>query len=411
MDKVIVFIKSIGITKLDVVKAVREKGYRIAIAEKGYDNSNKIADYLIDTEADNIDMLISDIAEFSLEHEVAAILSFTESGIEQAAAVTQVLGYPGPNYKSIKICRNKYLTRIEMKKNGLPTPGFFKAKSLGEIKDKISALKFPVIIKPLNFSGSCSVARVDEFKELEDKFKLISSQREDSPFKDFMGDNIHDYWLIEEYLEGFEISVECFTYKGETFVAAIHDKMCQVEAPYFLEEVFVTPSPRISTELSNVIIDLTKRVLKTIDFNFGLSHVEYRVTKEGPVLLEINGRQGGGMVAESVCYSVGVNLPKIMVEMSLGMTPDVKLEKPKPVVFQTLIVEEGTIKEAKGFEDAQKNEKLKIAEQWAKPGDIIKARQAEYGGFILATGNEEDDVNKIINIVKDAASKIEFTIE
>jgi len=29
----------------------------------------------------------------------------------------------------------------------------------------------------------------------------------------------------------------------------------------------------------------------------------------------------------------------------------------------------------------------------------------------LATGNEKDDVNKIINIVKDAASKIEFTIE
>lgn len=411
MDKVIVFIKSVGITKLDVVKMIREKGYKIAIAERGYDNPNEIADYLIDTETNNIDMLISDIAEFCLEHEVAAILSFTESGIEQAAAVTQVLGYPGPNYKSVKICRNKYITRIVMKKNGLPTPGFFKAKSLGEIKDKIIALKFPVIIKPLNFSGSCSVARVDAFDELDDKFKLISSQREDSPFKDFMGDNIHDYWLIEEYLEGFEISVECFTYKGNTFVVAIHDKMCQVEAPYFLEEIFVTPSPRISAELSNVIIDLTKKVLKAIDYNFGLSHVEYRVTKEGPVLLEINGRQGGGMIAESVCYSVGVNLPQIMVEMSLGMIPDVKFEKPKPVVFQTLIVEEGTIKAVKGFEDVKKNEKLMIVEQWAKPGEIVKARQAEYGGFILATGNEGEEVDKIMNIVKDAASQIKFIVE
>lgn len=408
MSKVVVFIRSNAVGKLGTIETIRNLGYDIAIAEKNYINSDNIANHVIDVDTNNIDELITSIAEFGREYEIAAITSFTEFGIEQAATLAQVLGYPGPNLKSVKISRNKYLTRIFMEKNQIPTPKFFKASSIHVIKEKCLNLQFPIIIKPLNFAGACAVVKVETIEELEQKFEELLSKRKDAPIKHFMNDTMSKDWLIEEYLEGFEVSVECFTYKGNVTPVVIHDKACSVEAPYFIEDFFVTPSKRINEELEKKIKEMTKKILTAIGFDLGLSHVEYRITKDGPVLLEINPRQGGILVPESVFYSTGINLPEIMVKMSLGIEPNVGLIEQIPVAFQTLTAEEGRIKKVKGFEKVREMKGLTLVEQWAKEGQLIEARQANYGGAILATG---DSIETLTKRLKEAASYIEFEME
>ncbi len=45
-----------------------------------------------------------------------------------------------------------------------------------------------------------------------------------------------ELWLCEEYLDGYEISVECVVDKEHKEVVAIHDKMTPMDCPPFLEK-------------------------------------------------------------------------------------------------------------------------------------------------------------------------------
>ena len=407
--KIIIIIRSTGTQKLKVVKIAKDMGYEIAIAaEKGFKDTDKIFDYIIDTDVNNIDALVTDIAEFELQHDVIAILSFTEFGIEYSATISNILGYSGLSFKAAKICRNKFLTRSELKKHDLPSPKFLKVKNLEEMKKGIENIGVPVIIKPLNLAASCATVKINNINEIKEMYARLREMRKKSPVVGIMNDTIENYWIVEEYLEGFEISVETFTFNGETTIVAIHDKMCVVEAPYFLEEFFVTPSPRIDANLAKQIEDLTKKSLKSIGFNLGLSHVEYRITEKGPLLIEINGRLGGGLIGESVYISTGVNMYEVLLKMHLGIKPEVNIEQHNPVAFQMIVCPEGTVKSVIGFDEAMKNNKLKIVDQRIKVGDIVKARQADYGGWILATG---DNLDEIINNVQEASAKIKFFVD
>lgn len=409
MDKVIVFVRPAGLMRLDTASFIKQSGYKIAIAaDEGYIDSDNVSDYIIYSEINNIDKLISDIAEFGTLHEIVGVLSFAEACIEQASAVAEALGLNGPSFGAIKVCRNKYLTRIMTKEKGVPSPNFFIAKSLDEIKCKIKGVKFPVIVKPLNLAGSCGVTRIDNISELNEKYDELILKRKNSSIKKVLDDTTEGYWIVEEYIEGFEISVESYTYNGYTEVITIHDKILPVEAPYFTEGMSATPSPRIKIDLEKKIKEITKNALKAVNFDNGVSHVEFRVTNDEPVLLEINGRPGGGLILESVYYSTGIKLNEALVKICLGIDPKESVKYRKPSVVSHISPPEGKILEIEGVNLLKNNKELSIFQQRVKAGDIIKTSSAQLGVVILATGN---DIKYLIELIKNETSKINFIME
>jgi len=410
MEKVIVFIRSFGLMRLDTYNIVKKLGYKIAIAaDKDFnDKNNALGDYVIYTDTSNVDKLITDISNFGMSHKVEAVLTFLEQCIEQAATVAQILGCKGPSLESIKICRNKFLTRIKTIQKGIPTPGFFIAKSIEEIKEKVNVIKFPIIIKPLNFAGACAVIKVDCKEELDLKYQALLLRRENAAIKGSMADTTEEYWLVEEYIDGFEISVEAYAYQGQTVVVTIHDKILPVEAPDFIEGMSATPSPRITDELKGRIEQLTQEVFNSIGFRNGVAHVEYRISNNEPLLLEVNGRPGGGFVAESVFYSTGVQLNEVLIKICLGIDPSIHIENVKPTVLNELCPPEGKIVDIIGVNELKENKNLVIVEQRVKPGDIIKTSSMQLGILILAVG---DNVEYLIELVKDLSCKVKFIVE
>lgn len=408
-NKYIIFIRGGGVGKLSVVDFVRENGYKIAIADLNYKNSTGWADEIINSDPNNQEQFISDVIEFCTRHDVAAILSFAEFGVELAAIITGILGFPGQNVNAVRACRNKYLTRVLTSRKGLPCPKFSKADSLGELKESFRKINAPSIIKPLNFAAASAVAKVNSEDEIEAVYKDLINKRAESPIIDYMLDTTKDSWLIEEYLNGFEISVESYTYEGKTQVIAIHDKLCEVEAPYFYEDILATPSPRISQDMADQIEKMTKDILEAVNYRMGLSHTEFRITPGGPVLVEVNARQGGTLNAESTFYSTGINLPQLLISMSLGVSPDINIQSRKPTVYKIIFApSEGIIRSIDGFENAKQFKSIKIAEQWLKEGMPIKARQSDYVGSILGSGESMEDV---LSDIRRAVSQVHICMD
>ena len=386
--------------------AIKERNYEIAVVADKYEGNK--ADYVLNIDYKNLDIVVSELVKFREHHKIAMIFSVSEFGIEVAAATAEILGIPyGSSFAAVKRARNKYLTRQFLRDKNVATPNFGIAKNLEELKNIAVNIGFPVIVKPLNGAGACSVIQLNSKTEIEEKAAAMIANRSKMPVNDYRIDTTEEYWIVEEYLDGVEISVECCTFEGETSVIAIHDKYCDVCEPYFIEKTFVTPSPRFTDRQIAEIEQMAKDVLTAIEYDYGIAHVEMKVTEKGPILLEVNARVGGGLNMESVLCSTGINILEVLLDIRRGIKPNINITHRKNVAFTMIPVVEGTVKKILGFEDAMEVEHVSMAQPYLEVGEVVKARQANYGGFILA---KDDEMPILLDALKVAEQKVDFEI-
>ena len=116
------------------------------------------------------------------------------------------------------------------------------------------------------------------------------------------------------------------------------------------------------------------------------------------------------MVVESVWQSTGINLYEVLLDIRTGHEFHVDIDKIRreKVAFSMIPVEEGVVEEIKGFDLVNKSKHIVYAEPWVEIGERIRARQANYGGFIFATGG---DIENMLAEINKEEKKIEFVIK
>lgn len=407
-EKVVIFVQSGGGKSVKTIplQLAKDMGYKVAVAEKNFKNEYGLADYSISVDTENIDLLITEVVDFSTKHNVIGILTFTEFAVEQTALLAQILGLPGLSVKAARIARNKYLTRVLLEKHGIEQNKFMCTNDLYGSKEKIEKeIGYPVIIKPLKFAGSCAVTKVESPEEFESFVNKVKADRKLAPMNVWSEDNLSELWLCEEYLEGYEISVECIVDREKKYIAAIHDKMAPMKQPPFLEEYFVTPSPRITAELEEQIINMTGNILDCMDYDFGLAHVEFRITEDGPRLIEVNARLGGILVGKSVENSTGVNMFESLIKLATGQEVSVSVNTRVPTAFGVVYARAGVVAGVEGMEEVEKMQGIKLLEQWINPGDTVMATEVGYGTVVLA---EAESSEKAYEIVDSAIKSIRY---
>lgn len=313
MKKGIIVLGANGLAKLDTIKRIHSHNISIILICEYIDNPNSdFYDYLIKSDMSSIDKMVSDIYYFLHNHliQIVTCTSFTEFHVETAALLNNYFELKGHSYKSVKIARNKYLTKVELKKSQecvLYVPGFNLIRAVEDIR-QLEFKNKSYIIKPLNCTASYGIYKVNSKNEMVQVFHDFKGNVE-KKLEQKMNTKVEDgYLMAEEYIDGFEISAESVTYGGKTYTYAIHDKISPVEAPYFLETCCVTKSERITESLEKVIKDVVRKILNAINYEYGITHIEFRIKDGIPYLIEINVRPGGGMIFESVFYSTGINM-------------------------------------------------------------------------------------------------------
>jgi len=165
---------------------------------------------------------------------------------------------------------------------------------------------FPAIVKPTDRSGSRGVTKV---YNVEERQKAIARAFAESLVKEV---------IIEEYVEGKEISVESISYKGMHYVLQITDKVTTGE-PYFVELEHHQPSS-LSVELQDKIRMLVPLALDALHITNGASHTEIKITPDGDLkIIEIGARMGGDFIGSHLVeLSTGYDLLKGVIQVSLG---------------------------------------------------------------------------------------------
>ena len=226
------------------------------------------------------------------------------------AFVAENMGLPGKNYQAAVLANNKYLMRNALVEAGIPCPKYIMINSneleVGDKLSLISSLSYPLIIKPSDRSGSLGVTKVESSSEL----LLAIKKAIDMSFKKEA--------MIEEYIEGREISVEFISYNNKHYPLQITDKQT-TGAPHFVELAHHQPSD-LQPEQWKEVYELTEKALTGLGLSNGASHSEYKISDDGRIfVIEIGGRMGGDFIgSDLVSLSTGYDFVKGVIDVALG---------------------------------------------------------------------------------------------
>lgn len=322
--------------------------------------------------------------------------------MKTVAKVCEDLNLIGINEKTAINATNKNCMRNALEKYNVDIPMYFSVNSYNDYINAVRKVKdssYKCIVKPSDNSGSRGIKLIKSYNKLE-----IDEAYRHSKENSFSGQI-----MVEEYMEGPEVSVESLSINGECYIIQVTDKLT-TGAPYFVEMGHSQPSS-LPNNIIKSIKELTKKATKAIGVEEGPAHTEIKVTKEGPKIVEIGARLGGdNITTHLVLYSTGINMVKNTIKIALGEQVNINKEIDMCSAIKYKDCPEGIIKEISGINEAKKVSGVKDIEIVHDIGEKSKEIQSSNDrvAYVISQGKTLDDA---INSCDTALNKIEVIVK
>ena len=275
-------------------------------AWKANDVGEKIADYFYPISIVEKEEILSKCIEIGVDG-VCTIAS--DLAVITANYVADKMGLIGNSLDCTLKSTNKHEMRNCFEMNGDPSPKSIRVSSVDDLKG--IELSYPVIVKPLDRSGSRGITKLESADGLEDAIHIAIEQ------------GFEDAALVEEFVEGKEYSVEYISWEGIHSFLALTYKFTS-GAPHYIETGHLEPAP-VDEKVVERIKSITEHALDSLGIKYGASHTEVKVNKDGVIkIIEIGGRMGGDFIGSSlVKLSTGVDFVEQVIRVSLGEKPEI----------------------------------------------------------------------------------------
>jgi biotin carboxylase len=269
----------------------------------------------------------ADAAAALRPHAPGGLATFYDTGMEHLAAIAAELEVPFHSAATARRLEDKLEQREALRAAGLPTPALV-ALAAGTDRASVeriaSTLSFPAVLKPRRASGSWHTFRVENPDALGALWDELADEPEDR--------------VVEEYLSdgppmplGFEadyVSVETVVADGQMTHLAITGRFPL--APPFRETGFFIPAT-LGPAQASAVLELAGQTLEALGFAIGCAHTEIKLTAEGPRVIEVNGRIGGG-VPDMLRLLSGVEIVRLAMRAALGLPAEHSEPPPRDAV-------------------------------------------------------------------------------
>lgn len=246
-------------------------------------------------------------------HRPAGLLSYDEWLVEATAAAADRLGMPTSPPAAVARCRDKAATRSHLAARGIAQPRSRPVASTTEAVEAAGEIGYPVVVKARRLAGSIAVRRADDARAVEEAYRDAAG----TIFPGVANDGADV--LIEEYLDGPEISVDSVVADGRVTPLVLARKRTGL-TPYFEETGHVVDAddPLLRDD---GLLEQLRRVHAGIGLTFGMTHTEFRLTRGGPRLVEVNARLGGDFIPYLGHLATGVDLAVVAGRVATGGSP------------------------------------------------------------------------------------------
>jgi biotin carboxylase len=310
---------------------------------------------------------------------VERVVSMIEDGLEAAATATDALGLPGAGTDVVGVLQDKFAFRSLLNDRAVDATVARIGHTERDLREFVETYG-PAVIKPRYGSGSIGVRRVHGAGDVP---------RVAAWARDF---GLHTF-LMEEYLEGPEISVEAFSYAGRHVVLAHTAK----ETLDSLVEIGHVQPAGLAPDAATAVDDLVVRMLDAVGLQDGPSHTEVKLTPRGPRLVESHNRRGGDRIADLVHEVYGIDIDALAYRWYAGLTEPVVPGVPRcGAAIRFLTAEPGVVEAVDGAEAVRADPDVVDLHIGVAPGDTVQPIAWSYdrSGLLIVRGSDADDARE-----------------
>lgn len=394
-----IMILGASILQLPAIKKAKEMGLDVIAVDM---NPNAVGFDVPGIKKEIISTIdVPAIVEAAKKHQIDGIMTLaTDMPMRSVAAVARKMNLVGIDENTALKATNKAEMRNALKLGGVPIPKFIKVSNEDEYMDAVKQFSVPFIVKPADSSGSRGIFEVIDITNQE----LIKKAYEYCRSYSKVGDVV-----VEEYMDGPEVSVETLAIDGVCHVIQITDKLT-TGAPHYVEMGHSQPT-RHSKEIAEKICEVAKAANKAIGIENGPSHTEIIVTSEGPKIVELGARLGGdNITTHLVPLSTGVNMVECCIKIALGEKPDIEPKWNKGAAIRYFEQQAGKVESIEGLDDAEMIEGIKQISIVHGVGEEVTEiiSSGSRMGFVIA---QDKNAEMAIAKCEKAIGKIHINIE
>jgi biotin carboxylase len=292
--------------QIPAIKYAKKSGYYVITCDYLPDNpGHKYADEYYNISTTDIDGVLTLAKNLNLDGIVAYA---SDPAAYTAAYVASVLNLPTNPYSSVKILTEKDLFRDFLKKNNFNVPCANGYNSYYDLIKNIKDFSFPLMIKPVDSSGSKGVSKINTEEEIKSSFEYAKSLSRVGRV------------IVEEYISsiGPQIHGDAFVVDGKIKFCYLGDHHYNNKINPFVPYSTTLPSTHSKEILDKVEIELQK-LINLLKINRGALNVEARVgDNELIYLMEVGPRNGGNLVPQLERYASGFDMVSTSVDIALG---------------------------------------------------------------------------------------------
>jgi biotin carboxylase len=383
MSKTLLIISG-GIEAADAAKRAKDMGYNVVVSDRdpeapgfAFADSCLIADVYGPTET------AAAAERYSRKiRKIDGVLCVAADAPITAATVAQRLRLPGLPVHVAELACDKLAMKKCFLSAGVAVPWFAEVRTPQELQRIAVERGRDLVIKPVDSRGSRGVQRVAKVQDLAAAFMLARSH---SPSERVM---------VEQYLEGPQVSTESLLIDGRCFTPGFSDRNYEYlerYAPFFIENGGDLPS-HLPGDIQAKVRDLVARAASAMGITRGTVKGDIVIHKGEPYVIELAARLSGGFFCtREIPLNTGVDFIGAAIKIALGepVTPE-ELE-PKhslPVIQRYAFPKAGTVKAVHGAEQARAIPGVAELVVTAKPGDVIPPAgdKRPSAAMVLATG-------------------------
>ena len=326
---------------------------------------------------------------------VDAVVAVDADMLPLAAELGMALNLDSNPPDAVAAAADKAIQRRLWSAAGIAQPHFQFASG-----DAPRSIDFPCVVKPVSLSASRGVVRADDEAGLSAAVREIrailaeAGRAEDQPI------------LVEEYVPGWELSIDGLLTNGALTVTAIFDKPDTPDGPTFEETLLVTPSRLPAPTLASATA-LAEQAARALGLTHGPIHAELRIDQRSgaarPVMLELAARSIGGLCSRSLRFLGGTSLEMLILLNALGSVVDLGRPVGASGVLMLPVERGGVLQSVEGQAEARAVAGITGLSITIPLGQAVRPLPwgDRYLGFIFAEGGDAAEVELALHHARD----------
>ena len=230
---------------------------------------------------------------------------YGEDGCIQGILEILQIPYTGCGVMASSVCMNKEFTKRILSTNpDIPMAKSAFVRKGDDLFDKTKDLTYPLFVKPVCEGSSFGMTKVDKKEDLKAAYEVATKYNDDV--------------LIEEFIDGFFVTVGVLECEGEPFATEILEIRPKTEWYDFEAKYtkgmsdFICPA-NLSGDVTKQVKEVAVKAFETAGCR-GVSRIDFMMKDDIPYLLEINTSPGMTTVSDLPAQSaaMGINYDNLV---------------------------------------------------------------------------------------------------